>query len=92
MKQAGYVPEWVELETTIRERYDEAVKELTLRWNSSPDIHALFQSLHPDHPQPPADHPRYLSYGDHFRHSPPPISPTCTGRGGRCWWPTSCRR
>ena len=67
LKAAGYVPEWVELETTIRERYDDAVREVTLKWNSSREVHSLFTRLHPDRPPPPAEHPRYIGYCDHFR-------------------------
>ena len=67
MKNAGYVPEWLELETTIRERYDEAVRDLTTRWNTSREVHALFMRIHPDAAPRPPDRPRYIDYADHFR-------------------------
>ena len=60
-------PEWVELEETIRERYEEAVRVLTIRWNTSREAHSLYERHHPDAPLPPDDHPEHIEYFDHFR-------------------------
>ena len=71
MLRGRYVPEWVDLETTIRERYEEAVRTLTVRWNTSREAHGLYSLHHPDAPFPPESHPTYIGYFDHFRPSPP---------------------
>ena len=67
MKDAGYVPEWLELEGSITERYDTAVRELTERWHSNREAHRLHSALHADAAPQPADHPRFLDYAGHFR-------------------------
>ena len=66
-------------EIYIKERYDEAVRDLTMKWNSSREAHQLFTQLHPQHPPPPDDHPPHLDYADHFRPMPVTISPHVYG-------------
>ena len=66
-----YVPEWVDLETSIRERYEEAVRSITVRWNTSREAHGLYALHHPNASSPPDSHPTYLGYFDHFKPSPP---------------------
>ena len=66
-----YVPEWVDLENTIVERYDEAVRLITIRWNTSREALDRYNLHHPSAPIPPDTHPVYLGYFDHFKPTNP---------------------
>ena len=66
-------------EIAIKEGYDEAVRVLSLKWNSSREVHELFTQLHPQHPAPPDDHPLHLDYAGHFQPTPVTFSPHVYG-------------